>query len=550
MEKRSEANRSDRKWKFSIPDSTGAALFLLTAVFLICSMTLCTGKDIWYDELFTMEFSERPVAQLISLTAQDVHPPLYYILVRAALLTGKAFVPAANPIVIAKLTSVLPFWLILLYSLMLLRRNFGWLTAGLFSFCVVTMPQMADYTVEVRMYSWALFFVTAAALHAYEIMKDSISGYGRWDVKNGILMLLFGIAACYTHYYACIAVGVLYLLLMIWMITQVILSGRMQSGENSCMDYRGLGTVVICMNVTVLAFLPWIRAVAMQVHSVKASYWIQPLTWRSIGGCIRFLFKPAFTDDYLSTFMAVLLFGIFAVFLIAAFMHLKSSQEREKKLKLQFALFCMGIMLGLVAAGFIASALIRPVFVYRYMLPACGAFWLSFAILAGLLQQDTGMQKQKKIQVLYMAAVVIFVLTGIRDFHAFRGNELYKKVQMENTQEQLSKLPKDTKIVCNFGHVQALVSYARGNEETVYLYGSEPEAMICKVMTGLDTISDASQIRKWLEEGDQVIFLGSFNSRQDILNQWKEENDIVAEDEGSCMYERYWFDIFSLKLAE
>lgn len=549
MEKRSEANRSDRKWKFSIQDITGAVLFLLTAAFLIRSMTLCTGKDIWYDELFTMEFSERPVAQLISLTAQDVHPPLYYILVRAALLAGKAFVPAANPIVIAKLTSVLPFWLILLYSLVMIRRNFGWLTAGLFSFCVVTMPQMADYTVEVRMYSWALFFVLASALHAYEIMKDSISGYGRWDVKNGFLMLLFAVAACYTHYYACIAIGVLYFLLIIWMIAQVVSSGRIHDGESPQMDYRGLGTVVICMNVTVLAFLPWIRAVAMQVRSVKSNYWILPLTWRSIGGCIRFLFKPAFTDDHLDTFLAVILAGIFAVFLIAALLRIKSSRDREKKLKLQFALLCMGIMLGLVAAGFIASALIRPVFIYRYMLPAGGVFWLSFAIPAGFLAQDSR-QRRKPVQLLFAAAIGIFVLTGIRDYSAFRGNELYKRVQMENTLEQLSKIPEGTKIVCNFGHVQALVSYTRGTGEDIYLYGSEPEEMISKVMTGLETVTDASEIRSWLEAGDQVIFLGSFNSRQDILNQWKESDGIISEDEGSCMYERYWFDIFSLKLGK
>ena len=98
--------------------------------------------------------------------------------------------------------------------------------------------------------------------------------------------------------------------------------------------------------------------------------------------------------------------------------------------------------------------------------------------------------------------------------------------------------------------MQALVSYTRGTGEDIYLYGSEPEEMISKVMTGLETVTDASEIRSWLEAGDQVIFLGSFNSRQDILNQWKESDGIISEDEGSCMYERYWFDIFSLKLGK
>ena len=45
----------------------------------------------------------------------------------------------------------------MIYAITKVRKNFGMLTAGLFCFLLPAMPKLADYTVEVRMYGWALF---------------------------------------------------------------------------------------------------------------------------------------------------------------------------------------------------------------------------------------------------------------------------------------------------------------------------------------------------------------------------------------------------------
>ena len=127
--------------KEHIPDYIGMGTFILAILFLIRCIMLCTGRDIWYDELFTMEFASRPVSELIRLTAADVHPPLYYILVRMAILTGTQIAPGVDPIAIAKITSVIPFLLLMLVSFLSVRKNFGWLSAGFFSFCIVCMKK-------------------------------------------------------------------------------------------------------------------------------------------------------------------------------------------------------------------------------------------------------------------------------------------------------------------------------------------------------------------------------------------------------------------------
>ena len=143
-----------------------------------CSLFLCFSSDIWYDELFTVGFVSQPVGRMISLAARDVHPPLYYLMVKAAVELVHLFAPGADAVIICKVVSVLPYLALLGYSLTLIRKKYGWLCSGLFSFCILAMPQMANYTTEIRMYGFALFFITAAFLHAGELLEGGGKGIG------------------------------------------------------------------------------------------------------------------------------------------------------------------------------------------------------------------------------------------------------------------------------------------------------------------------------------------------------------------------------------
>ena len=79
------------------------------------------------------------------------------------------------------MVSLIPFYLIFILSLTKIRKNFGMLASGIFCLLIISMPQMMLYAVEVRMYSWALFFVTASFIYSYEIIHDS-------SIKNWIIL--------------------------------------------------------------------------------------------------------------------------------------------------------------------------------------------------------------------------------------------------------------------------------------------------------------------------------------------------------------------------
>ena len=80
----------------------------------------------------------------------------------------------------------------------------------------------------------------------------------------------------------------------------------------------------------------------------------------------------------------------------------------------------------------------------------------------------------------------------------------------------------------------------------VLLYESQPEALIQKMVPGVGSAEDGVAVRDLLEDGKRVLFLGSFNSREDILKDWNEQYQITSENEGSYLMERYWFDVFRL----
>jgi uncharacterized membrane protein len=60
---------------------------LMLAAVLLAGLMLrlqtASTRSIWFDEAWSWRMSRFPVAELIERTAADVHPPLYYLLLKA-----------------------------------------------------------------------------------------------------------------------------------------------------------------------------------------------------------------------------------------------------------------------------------------------------------------------------------------------------------------------------------------------------------------------------------------------------------------------------------
>ncbi|MDE7017190.1 MAG: hypothetical protein K2P65_06380 [Lachnospiraceae bacterium] len=558
--------------KISVKEAFGWLFVIAGLVMLGNSLRLCLSRDIWYDELFTMGMIEHSYGELIHFTAKDVHPPLYYCIAKAIVDLCKLIVPSADAVMITKMVSVMPYFLLVFYALTYLRTRFGIFVAGLFTFCIVSMPQMSAYTVEMRMYSFALFFVTAAFFHAYGILYDrECEGEDtHYRQKHYAALAFYGLAAAYTQYFACVAVIMVYLYLLVCLLWRYWRAKR----QHMPVSMGILKGWLACVLVSVVGYVPWLFVLLSQIRSVRTNYWILPLTWRSIGGCVKFLMKPAFANEGVNVILAVVLFLLYVGLLVRYGYRVyrcckacvgQASYDGNGSRQFSYAFAGCMVLCGLVCFGFLASVLIRPIFVYRYMLPAMGCFWLCFALCLDALSTGQSLSQPTRMTVdenmsgnkmqttipelimraFFWASVCLVSVVGFRDYRAFMGEEEYKIVLMKETEKAISDIAKDDIILYNFDQLQAVEGYYRDQE--TYLWGGEPEALIVEMFGNKASVESVSRIKDWLSAGKKVWFFGSFNSRDDICKEWETEG-IHAVETGSYLLERYWFNIYAVSL--
>lgn len=593
----------EEKWKNGC-----GILFLILGIlsFFVC-LFQAFGQDIWFDEVFSVNFIQHSYKEIAALTGKDVHPPLYYWYLKLFHDIGKVLVPAASSIVLCKLASMLPFVGIFVYTLTAIRKNFGLHVAGLFWFLVMTMPQISNYTVEIRMYSLALFFITAAFVHSCELVRafpvqevseaegaaepgaagteetaepeaagsevtsgavltsGSVTGENgliKWwkNNKHWLLFWVYGILTAYTQYYACVAVIAIYIAVFIF---YAVMAHKNKTGKSVCEKVQinqeqvenrktiqneaaiqnkvaikeqnricarnGIGKVLLCAGLSVLAYLPWLPFFFSQVRTVSSSYWIQPLTWKSIFGCMKYIFLPvsyAVKKNYMLACVMILVFG--AAFLYSFLMKRKDARGRF------FLLTGLWIAVFTTLIGFVCSILNRPIFVYRYLIPCLGAMWLVAAVvLWDFIEKNWG-----------ILLFVPFLLSGYSNMQGFYGEENKKIVEMKATQSFLADFPKDAVVLCNFNHVQAVTACYLKDSNEIWLYGSNPEDLIAELLPQCRGLEDTTELLQLVKERD-VYFFGSFNSREELLKEWETEG-IAYTEEGTYLLERYYFNVYHL----
>lgn len=344
----------------------------------------------WGDECFSIRLSQMSVSEMIRVTAEDVHPPLYYIFV----IIGQRLCGTSG--IMYHIVSIIPCALMMLFANTAISKYFGCGTAFLFVTLCSVLPRALSFGVEVRMYSWAWFFVLIAFWYLYKIlMNDSFKYY--------LLFAIFSLFAAYTHYYALLSVAFLYIALMIVTIAKK----------------RNIRNVVITWVITVLAYIPWLSTLLSTFIRTKDEWWVN-YTEKTMS-CLKFFFD--FGDGYSFISVALLILCI----TLTVYYALKKKDD-----------VALWAIIGLAAAaltlvtGQTLSYLIRPFFIDRYLYPVCSVVWVILSVIAG---------KTKKI-LPYVLIVVVFVFSARMDKELFYNNYMYNKLCSE-TVEDVSKVIDD-----------------------------------------------------------------------------------------------------------
>jgi len=490
--------------------------FLLAAVgaFVLIAMQAVT-TDIWYDEVFSVGFMDKTIAQICSLTARDVHPPFYYIYLKI-IVAALGSVPGVKAVVAAKIASLLPWIGLLIISLTYVRKRFGIFPAGIFLFLITAMPQLGTYYLEIRMYSLALLTITGAFIVSLEIVSragDNSNSFFLW-----MLLWILGTITAYMQYYACVAIVALYIILGIYL----LLTKR----------YTELKYEIISAVASAIIYIPWLPSLYRQMTTISGNYWIQPLTLRSVFGCVKFITLPVLPYSklpYVSVGLFIMAVVIEVILWICAF-------KKGKGEELYAVFGGVGIIFFVILLGFILSMLGTPIFTYRYMIPCLGALYLGLAILLDRVSAKEWM----------FILLIPIVLEGYLSLKGLYAEEHNKVINTPITMEALSDIPKGSIIITNFDHVTSLMSYYLP-ENDIYLYEADTDPLIPVMYTNYKGMIEKSDISKMVEGNENVYFFGSFNSREEIIEDWAKDG-VNSEEINSCLLERYWFNIYRLSV--
>jgi hypothetical protein len=375
-------------------------LFSFAIVNLIVMMIYCfINQTVAIDEVVTLKITGSSFRELLlELAPLDYSPPLYHLYCKLVSMALTAITPMTVSTA-AKLASVLPMIALVVVALTKVSKNWGRFCGGLFAFCITAMPQMRFYGIQIRMYALAMFLVTMTFLFAYDTAKKPC-------IKNFVLLAVFAVLSAYTHYYAVVAAAMIYLILGIWFLVH--------KKYKTLLPWFFSGLCVPALLAPWLIFDRDILLLAMQQSHYGTGY---PLVLWLFYLCfpLRFEYGRVPIEQvhaglsvvawliYLAVIGAVLYSGV--SFLVRS--RSKKSKENKaenKAFKKQYAFETYFYVAGFaVVAGVILVALITSVrqntFIDRYVFPALGCFWLSFALCLGFLNHTTnlfnGLQPEK-----------------------------------------------------------------------------------------------------------------------------------------------------------
>ena len=302
-------------------------LVLFSSVFLI--ITSCLSDDVWLDETFSLGLAQHNIKDLVSLTAQDVHPPLYYLILKIAMIIFP------GSVTVAKIVSAIPVIIVLCISHIFFSKEFSCKYSIFFNLLLLSYYSVMQYAVEIRMYSWCLLFCMLCCICSYYIIQKG-------NLKYFLLYVLFAEFGAYCQYWTAFGLAINFMLISILCIIK---------------NKKLIRNILISAVLGVVLYLPWISVVIRQVSQVSESYWIAPITFKTFLG----YFNSITPMNGILKFVAVIILLLCAKNCI--------SEIFQKNPSALFYLCCLLTPVLLIVCATIISLLMRPVFQAKYVFP-------------------------------------------------------------------------------------------------------------------------------------------------------------------------------------
>ncbi len=322
-----------------------SVLFAGLAIYVGLAWSTITKFSIWFDEAFGSYLIRFDFASLTRYTANDVHPPLYYWLLKiwASAFGNTELGLRSMSIFFGVVTIVLAFLFVL--------RYFGPRVAYVSLIFLVLSPMFVRYGQEARMYTLLTAIIVAATyvlVYAQQTKK-----LGAW-VAYGVLVAL----GMLTQYFAA----------LVWIAHWVWRYMTVRShGEKFKKTIKKLFTKewVIAHVVAIAVFLPWLPFFVAQVVNVQGNgFWVGPVTTVTLSDFLStfLIFQSA---SEMSGWLAVGFYALLVVFVYMSVRVLKTLRDEERK---SYLLVLCLIVAPVVMLVLLSMPPLQSVFVDRYLM--------------------------------------------------------------------------------------------------------------------------------------------------------------------------------------
>ena len=462
-------------------------------------------SNLWFDESYSVGLARHTFAEIWSIGGHDVHPILYYWMLRIVyLMTG-------GTIMAYRIFSVIPIAIMIILGYTHIRKDFGEKTGFIFSFLSAFLPEMAQYAIEIRMYSWAILAVTILALYAYRLTKED-------NTKNWIIFGLSSLASIYLHYYGLMAAGLINVFLLIYLIVK--------------RRKKGIIFIISFGILQGLAYLPWLVNFATQLSNVSSGYWIgfsfpktpMELLSSQLAGYVK-------TSDYTGLLVpTVLALELYAYMIYKTYKYAKAKED------LNSFKWSVIVYFAVILAAIIITALMKTsILYYRYLFVITGLYIFAVSFILG--------KEENKIEIVAILSVIAILgvynnIVMMKDNYDYSNQEPIKYLN-ENVKEG------DTIVYADFGGGSVVaVQFADnqvyfynadnwGVEEAYKAFGPNYEVKVTK-----DFIDNCSN-RVWFVDN-------IYNSVADEIFEGKGYNK-VSEKDFSTKYHDYSYKIVLLE---
>lgn len=303
------------------------------------------SSDIWTDEAYSLSAARHSFIELLKMgeKADIGHPPAYH----AALSIWNGIF--GDNIRNARIFSALPMVLLVWLGALFLKKEFSEKSAVAFVLLLLSSWYVFYHSFEIRMYSWAMFWVAISSMIAWYAMKTK-------KIRYLFCFVISAVCGAYTHYYAAFALIIYFIALAVWFVF---------SDKDKKMSKKNFLYVSLAAAVGVVLYSPWIACVLRAMsryaggsHSWMYQYYIDA---GGIIGIVKQCFGMIFSSNGVSKYLFFIGCIVFAV---------GTTLSNEKKdYKYVWQMFNFFIPFALILTGVIVSISVKPLLIDRYVYP-------------------------------------------------------------------------------------------------------------------------------------------------------------------------------------